>query len=74
MEKERQMITDQTLRDTQCKVSELTRSLKFWKSRAKALGVEITALRVQKQKLITRSELHNKLIDNLKVIFINAQI
>jgi len=69
MEKTRRAITDQTLKDVQFNVSKLTKSLEIWKNRSKALDVEITALRVQIQKLLSKSEVDNQLIDKLKVIF-----
>lgn len=68
MEKAQKAIADQALKDTQKKVSELTSSLEIWKSRSKALDVEITVLRVQIQKLLSKSELENQIIDKLKVI------
>lgn len=68
MEKAQKAIADQALKDTQKKVSELTSSLEIWKSRSKALDVEITVLRVQIQKLLSKSELDNQIIDKLKVI------
>lgn len=73
MEKVRKAITDQALKDSHSKVNELTRSLEIWKSRSKALDVEITVLRVQIQKLLSKSESDNELIDKLKVI-INLNI
>jgi len=69
MEKKRKSITDQTLKDVQSKVSKLTRLLEISKNRNKALVVEITALRVQIQKLLSKSEIDNQLIDKLKVKF-----
>lgn len=73
MEKVRKAITDQTLNDANSKISELTRSLEVWKSRSKALDVEITVLRVQIQKLLSKSNDDNETIDKLKVI-INQNI
>lgn len=67
MEKAHRAISDQTLRDTQSKVSELTKSVEIWKRRSKALDVEITVLRVDIQKLLSKSELNNQIIDQLKV-------
>lgn len=72
MEKINKIITDQTLKDVQSKVTKLTRSLEIWKNRSKALDVEITALRVQIQKLLSKSEIDNQLIDKLKVL-VNSQ-
>lgn len=69
MEKEHKAIVDQILKDSQKTVSELTSSLEIWKSRSKALDVEISVLRVQVQKLLSKSELDNQIIDKLKVIY-----
>jgi len=78
MEKARKAINDQILKDTQLKVSELTKSEEIWKIRSKALDVEMTALRVQIQKLLSKSEYDNQLIDQLKVLltyyYININI
>lgn len=41
--------------------------MEIWKRRSKALDVEITVLRVQIQKLLSKSEFDNQLIDQLKV-------
>jgi len=68
MEKARKAINDQILKDTQLKVSELAKSEEIWKRRSKALDVEMTVLRVQVQKLISKSEFDNQLIDQLKVL------
>lgn len=68
MEKTYKAIADQALKDSQTKVSELTRSIEIWKTRSKALDVEITILRVQIQKLLSKNELDNNLINKLKVI------
>lgn len=74
MEKTRKAIADQTLKDTQSKVIELTNSTEIWKSRSKALDVEITILRVQIQKLLSKAELDNKLINKLKVNLLQISI
>ncbi|XP_060869904.1 kinesin-related protein 4 [Metopolophium dirhodum] len=66
MEKARKAINDQILKDTQLKVSELAKSEEIWKRRSKALDVEMTVLRVQIQKLLSKSEFDNQLIDQLK--------
>lgn len=66
IEKARKAINDQILKDTQSKVSELAKSVEIWKRRSKALDVEITVLRVQIQKLLSKSEFDNQLIDQLK--------
>jgi len=68
MEKARKAINDQILKDTQLKVCELAKSEEIWKRRSKALDVEMTVLRVQVQKLISKSEFDNQLIDQLKVL------
>ncbi|XP_026817194.1 DNA repair protein RAD50-like [Rhopalosiphum maidis] len=66
MEKAHKAISDQVLKDAQSKVSELTKSVEIWKSRSKALDVEITVLRIQIQKLLSKSESDNQLINQLK--------
>ncbi|KAL4112439.1 hypothetical protein QTP88_016231 [Uroleucon formosanum] len=66
MEKARKATNDQILKDTKLKVSELAKSEEIWKRRSKALDIEITVLRVQIQKLLSKSELDNQLIDQLK--------
>lgn len=58
----------EALKDTQSKVLGLTKSVEIWKSRSKALDVEITILRVKIQKLLSKIEVDNKLINKLKVI------
>jgi len=68
LEKARKAIGEQVLKDTQLKVTELTTSVEIWKRRSKALDVEITVLRVQIQKLLSKSESDNQLIDQLKVL------
>jgi len=68
MEKAHKAISDQILKDTQSKVSELTKSVEIWKRRSKALDVEITVLRVHIQKLLSKSEHDVQLIDQLKVL------
>lgn len=68
MEKARKAITDQALKDSQAKINELTKSLEISKNRSKALDVEITVLRVQIQKLLSKSESDNQIIEKLKVI------
>jgi len=68
MEKANTAINDRILKDTQSKVSELTKSVEIWKGRSKALDVEITALRVQVQKLLSKSEFDHEVIDKLKVL------
>lgn len=55
------------LRNSQSKIADLTKSLEVWKSRSKALDVEITALRVRIQKLLAKSEADEQLISKLKV-------
>jgi len=70
IEKERKANIDQALKTAQSKVGELTKSLEFWKSRSKALDVEITVLRVQMQKILSKSKNETQLIDKLKVIYI----
>lgn len=52
-------------------MNDLTKSLEVWKNRSKALDVEITALRVHIQKLISKSENDKQLIANLKVKYLN---
>jgi len=42
--------------------------VEIWKRRSKALDVEITVLRVQIQKLLSKSEFDNQLIEQLKVL------
>lgn len=78
MEKARKATNDQILKDTKLKVSELAKSEEIWKRRSKALDIEITVLRVQIQKLLSKSELDNQLIDQLKVLltyyYININI
>jgi len=78
MEKARKAINDQILKDTQLKVNDLAKSVEIWKRRSKALDVEITVLRVQIQKLSSKSEFDNQLIDQLKVLltyyYINLNI
>ncbi|XP_050057264.1 uncharacterized protein LOC126550213 isoform X2 [Aphis gossypii] len=66
LEKARKAINEQVLKDTQLKVTELTTSVEIWKRRSKALDVEITVLRIQIQKLLSKSESDNQLIDQLK--------
>lgn len=73
MEKSRKEVTDKALKDTQSKVNELTKSLDVWKSRSKAMDVEMTVLRVQIQKLMSKAEFDNKIIEQLKV-FINLNM
>ncbi|CAH1722569.1 unnamed protein product [Aphis gossypii] len=65
LEKARKAINEQVLKDTQLKVTELTTSVEIWKRRSKALDVEITVLRIQIQKLLSKSESDNQLIDQL---------
>ncbi|CAH1722633.1 unnamed protein product [Aphis gossypii] len=66
LEKARKAINEQVLKDTQLKVTKLTTSVEIWKRRSKALDVEITVLRIQIQKLLSKSESDNQLIDQLK--------
>lgn len=67
MVKARKEITEKALKDSQSKVNELTKSLDVWKNRSKALDVEITVLRVQIQKLLSKAEFDNRIIEQLKV-------
>lgn len=57
----------QALRNSQSKIADLTKSSEVWKSRSKALDVEIIALRVRIQKLLAKSEADEQLISKLKV-------
>jgi len=68
LEKAHKAISDQVLKDAQSKVIELTKSVEIWKSRSKALDVEITVLRIQIEKLLSKSESDNQLINQLKVL------
>ncbi|XP_025207166.1 uncharacterized protein LOC112602990 [Melanaphis sacchari] len=74
LEKARKATSDQVLKDAQSKVSELTKSVDIWKSRSKGLDVEITVLRIQIQKLLSKSESDNQLIDQLKAELSNNNI
>jgi hypothetical protein len=68
IEKARQEITDKALKDTQSKVNELTKSLNVSKNRNKSLEVEISVLRNQIQKLLSKAEVDSKTIEQLKVL------
>lgn len=57
----------QALRNSQSKIADMTKSLEVWKSRSKALDVEITVLRVRIQKLLAKSKDDEQLINKLKV-------
>jgi phage shock protein A len=68
MEKARKEITDKALKDTQSKVKELTKSVNVLKNRNKALEVEISVLRIQIQKLMSKAEVDSGIIEQLKVL------